>query len=384
MKKLKALLSQFAKQTIPYIVRLSGANILSKKATLEKLQPYEIFNRDSELISIPAVDPAGLPVPDVFAHDRHVTNSKISVYRLSNRPVTVLSYGGVKLGKDILDLDFGSSLFLKTLFRKDRRTSVTCDTCIVLWSHLWGHGYFDYTYFIFAKLLRIKSAMTETEFKQAKIAYPVFSAPFENELLSYAGISEEQIIDTRKYRIEARHYYLANNDSWYYPNQYDLKLVRETRGTKAIDAPLNERIYISRKGRRKLTNEDEVIALLKTYNFAIIEDKKRSVAEQIAIYQNARIIIGPHGASFANIANCSEGTMLIELYPRNYYPDYFRYISYVFGLKFFAIFEDNTGETHYSALENDFTINVAKLKQSLDYILTGFTISDDSSPSLTA
>src|SRR6202012_3871778 len=103
--------------------------------------------------------------------------------------VKVYPHGGVKLGNDVLDMDFGSALFIKSILKKDKRPVIKTGTCIVLWSHYWGNGYFDYMVFIYAKLLRIKNIMDAAEFKQAKIAYPVFGTAFEGELLKYAEVS---------------------------------------------------------------------------------------------------------------------------------------------------------------------------------------------------
>jgi capsular polysaccharide biosynthesis protein len=110
--------------------------------------------------------------------------------------------------------------------------------------------------------------------------------------------------------------------------------------------------------------------VLKEFNFDIIEDVPKTVAEQIALYKNAKVIIGPHGASYTNIINCDPGTILIELFPGGYYPDYFRSLSTSLGLKYYAIFEDNISETHYRNLIDDLTIDPAKIRTALQNILS--------------
>jgi hypothetical protein len=369
MKKIKAFLRDTAKQTIPLLASLFGAKILSKQDTLKKLAAYQVFSDPGEEIMLPPSGNTGLPVAESYAESQVVTTSAVGVYRVSDNP-TIYPYGGVKLGRDVLDLDFGSALFVKTLLKRDKRPFVKCDTCIVLWSHEWGDGYFDYTYFIYAKLLRIKNAMPETEFKKAKIIYPLVHTAFEQELLKYAGVTKDQILDSKTHNVQAAHYYLGNNDSWYYPNKSDLNLLRQTLLPQALAGKTGERIYISRKARRKLINENEVIQVLKEFNFDIIEDTSKTVAEQIMLYKNAKVIIGPHGASYTNIINCAPGTILIELFPGGYYPDYFRSLSSALGFKYYAIFEDNIGETHYRNLGDDLTIDPEKIRIALQHVLS--------------
>jgi hypothetical protein len=369
MKKIKAFLRDTAKQSIPFVASLFGSKILSKHDTLKKLAAYQIFSDPGEEITLPAVSDTGLPVADSYAKTQNVATSAVGVYRVSNK-IKIYPYGGVKLGNDVLDMDFGSALFVKTLLKSDKRPVVNCENCIVLWSHEWGNGYFDYTYFIYAKLLRIKAAMPEANFKNAKIVYPLVNTTFEKELLKYAGVTPDQILDSKTHNVQANQYYLGNNDSWYYPNKSDLNLLRQTLLPQALPGKTGERVYISRKARRRLTNEAEVIDVLKEFNFDIIEDVPKTVAEQIALYKNAKVIIGPHGASYTNIINCDPGTILIELFPGGYYPDYFRSLSTSLGLKYYAIFEDNISETHYRNLIDDLTIDPAKIRTALQNILS--------------
>jgi capsular polysaccharide biosynthesis protein len=267
-------------------------------------------------------------------------------------------------------MDFGSAIFINTLFKSDDREIIKTDSCIVLWSHYWGDGFYDYLLFVYAKLLRIKSAIGEAEFKKCKIIYPLIGTGFEIELIKYAGIDEYQLIDSRAYTIEANNYYLANNDNWYYHNRHDLQLICETLEKVKNTGPTNnERIYISRKGRRRVLNEPEVVAVLKEFDFTILYDEPRLVAEQVTLYRNAKVIIGPHGASFANILNCKPGTILIELFPDDYHPDYFRFMSHIFGLNYFAIFENGVVPTEYWQVNENMTIDTEKVRSTLQKIL---------------
>ncbi len=370
MNKLKNFLYQNTKKLVLFIVQLFGPNLLNKDATLKRLKPYLIFSKEGETVVMPIAGATDSEIPGTYKAERSVTTSSIGVYKISDiNDLTIYPYGGVKLGNDVLDMDFGSAIFINTLFKSDDRTTIKTDSCIVLWSHYWGEGFYDYILFVYAKLLRIKSAIGEAKFKKCKIIYPLIGTGFEIELLRYAGVDEYQIIDSRAYTIEANTYYLANNDNWYHHNRHDLNLIRETLSKVENVGPTYERVYISRKGRRRVLNEPEVIEVLKEFDFTILYDEPRSVAEQVTIYRNAKVIIGPHGASFTNILNCKPETILIELFPDDYHPDYFRFMAHIFNLNYFAIFEDNVVPTEYWQVNEHMTIDADRVRRTLKNLL---------------
>ena len=187
----------------------------------------------------------------------------------------------------------------------------------------------------------------------------------------------DQIIDTRKYKIKAKTFYLSNNPSWFYHHMDDIERLQQVISRVKIEPrPGEEFIYISRKGKRIVRNEDEIIEVLKKFNFTILEDKPRTNAEQMAIFNNAKIIIGPHGAAYANIVWCKPKTHLVELFAKNYYLPYYRYLAVKLDLNYSAIFENNVEDTHYSHLYEDMTIDPQRVQQALEEIMASLKSKD--------
>ena len=64
-----------------------------------------------------------------------------------------------------------------------------------------------------------------------------------------------------------------------------------------------------------VTNESEIIDLLKTYGIVSVELEEMPFAEQVNIFYHAEVVVGPHGGGLANLVFCSKGTKVIELFP---------------------------------------------------------------------
>jgi capsular polysaccharide biosynthesis protein len=77
------------------------------------------------------------------------------------------------------------------------------------------------------------------------------------------------------------------------------------------------RLYISRgdAGKRRVTNESEICALLQAHGFEIVRLRELDFRAQAALFDDAEVVIGPHGAGLANVVFCRPGTKVLELLP---------------------------------------------------------------------
>ena len=356
------------KKFTPLIARLLKVQILNKDQTLSFLKYAEINKYPPISVELEPVENFG-NINNSFWKKDIVRCSYSAVYCISGEELKVLPYGGIQKGSKVLDLDFGSLQFMISGFKMIKRKKKNVKNCIILWSHNWG-GYYDYLFFIYAKLLRIKEIMGEEEFKQSIVLYPLFETSFEGELLKIAGLEENQVYNVKNYTVEAVNYYFANNDSWYYPSIQDIKNLQKISLSQTTNKSSDhKRIYISRNHRRILTNEAEIIKVLQDFDFQIIKDEARTIEEQMEIYSSADIILGPHGASFSNILWCRPNTILIELFSNQYYPPYFKYLANVLGLKYYAILENNVGVNNDVYLSKNIFISPEVIRSSLRKIL---------------
>ena len=99
--------------------------------------------------------------------------------------------------------------------------------------------------------------------------------------------------------------------------------------------------------------------------FGIYKVGKLSFQNQIYLFNNAKVIIGAHGAAFANLSFCKANTKVIE-FKTNTHPSLVdKRISKINNLKFHMIKTQNIKDKN---LFGDIYIDVKKLDKILRYI----------------
>lgn len=88
-------------------------------------------------------------------------------------------------------------------------------------------------------------------------------------------------------------------------------------GFRIPDTKRRRRLYISRRdaARRHVLNEDALEPTLRRHGFEIVTLSGESVARQAALFREAEIVIGLHGAGLTNTGFCQAGTPVVEILP---------------------------------------------------------------------
>lgn len=86
--------------------------------------------------------------------------------------------------------------------------------------------------------------------------------------------------------------------------------------SKKIDKKYSKKVFVSRKDAlyRIIENEDEVFALFEKIGFRRYNLSELSVIEQVALFDQAEIIIGAHSSAFFNWIFCKPATKVIEIF----------------------------------------------------------------------
>ena len=107
-----------------------------------------------------------------------------------------------------------------------------------------------------------------------------------------------------------------------------------------------EEIYVARTDvpERVAENEAELIALLERQGVRIMVPSALSVAEQIAAFRAARLVIGAHGGGMSNIVFCQSGSFVYEMLPRDYPNVGFNRLAQAAGVNYWADLFEGVGE----------------------------------------
>jgi capsular polysaccharide biosynthesis protein len=76
-----------------------------------------------------------------------------------------------------------------------------------------------------------------------------------------------------------------------------------------------ERLYITRRhaARRRIANEDEVVALLTRYNFTVLDSEQLSFSTEVETFARCRALVSLHGAGLTNCVFMPPGGDVLEL-----------------------------------------------------------------------
>jgi capsular polysaccharide biosynthesis protein len=133
-------------------------------------------------------------------------------------------------------------------------------------------------------------------------------------------------------------------------NPVVINQLRDVFLSKFGDVKPHRRIYISRMKakKRKVANEDEVIALLDSFNYEIHYFEDYSFDQQVSICSESLSLIGLHGAGLTNMLFMRPGTQVLELRNENDCENncYFSLASDLNIAYFFQLSKGDQNDTH--------------------------------------
>ena len=100
------------------------------------------------------------------------------------------------------------------------------------------------------------------------------------------------------------------------------------------------RLYISRRkaAQRRLANEPELEAALKSLGFESVCLEDLSLKEQILACARARVVVASHGAGLTNLAFARRLGLVVELIPSSYHVRGFENLTMQLGCRYIGMF----------------------------------------------
>ncbi len=132
----------------------------------------------------------------------------------------------------------------------------------------------------------------------------------------------------------------------------------------------NEKVFIDRSesiyNHCQIINQEEVFDFLSKKKFTKYKVGQLSFEEQIYLFHNAKIIVGPHGAAFTNLIFCQPNTNVIEIMPKANPNKVNKTISKINNLKYQLITTPDLRDDQ--KINGDIKLNIRDLENALNNI----------------
>jgi len=149
-------------------------------------------------------------------------------------------------------------------------------------------------------------------------------APFQVASLRASGIGEHRLLPLAyPSAVSVRHLFYPDlcSSSFTPPRSLRpgvLAWLRETFAPLMASGRRDRKIFISRgeerePHRRRLLNHDEIAGIARNHGFEVVAMEQLNFADQVRMFAEAAVIVGAHGAGFANMAFAPTGAEVVEL-----------------------------------------------------------------------
>ena len=236
-------------------------------------------------------------------------------------------------------------------------------------------GNSNYYHWLFDVLPKIKLYSEVYNIKDLDYLYANKLNNFQADSLIPLNLDKIKIIDTISNRhIEADeimctdhpNYYkgFIENESKKIP-KWIVEWLKNTYSSYAKKFDCNKKIFIDRSSvpskHCQFINYTEISDFLSQKGFSKYKTEKLNFFEEIYLFHNANFIVGAHGAGFANLAFCKEGTKIIEVRPANHTNTLYKRISEINNLDYNLITTDIVSKSNL--IEGDIILNLEELKK---------------------
>lgn len=286
---------------------------------------------------------------------KEIYDDDYSIYQLKNARVwgsngTVISESNnyySELNRYLSSLDKDPIFYQHHFKRPNELKNVT----VAIVASVAGNVYYHWMIDVLPRIILLKKANLFDS-----IDYFFFNTikyPFQIETLSLLGIDKQKIISLDN--LWDSHYLVEN---LYFPSftsklnessQYSIDAIKSCFNIPPV--LVKRRLFLSRKKakNRKLLQEKEILSYLEAYKFELFYPEDHTVSEQAVAFNQAEIIVGPHGSGFTNIVFCKPDTKVVDICAPEWINDCFLKISELNNLDYTRII----GEKHKSYNYNE-------------------------------
>ena len=124
------------------------------------------------------------------------------------------------------------------------------------------------------------------------------------------------------------------------------ELAKGLGGGQGVIGEQRRLVYIERVNSRRPVNTNEFSAWRRRHGFSDVLLEDMPCAEQVVLFQQAKLVLGAHGAGLTNIIHCKSGTPVVELMPSGLDRPCYPVLSQIFDLRHIMIHTPRAGRRH--------------------------------------
>jgi capsular polysaccharide biosynthesis protein len=171
---------------------------------------------------------------------------------------------------------------------------------------LWDDNFFHWMFNSLPRLAVLAASGVEYD----RLLVPAELKPFQRATLEMIGVDLEKLVPFTGRHVQADLLiWVAPLAPLNEPSSFLLEWVKRSLG-QADETP-ERLLYVSRKGgTRKAANEREIFAVLERLGFEFVLPEQLSFPDQVRLFAQTRLAVGPHGSNFVNGIFSRELTVL--------------------------------------------------------------------------
>ena len=149
-----------------------------------------------------------------------------------------------------------------------------------------------------------------------------------------------------------------------YETESLLFAARSLPSSPVREKPARRRLFVSRAGadRRRLLNEAACMEALDELGVELVATEKLTVVDEIALFGEAELIVGGHGAGLVNCAFAPSASVVLELASRTSWDPQIAELAAVKGQTYGVIFGPPVGgRSGWANPHPDFTVDVQRV-----------------------
>ena len=208
-----------------------------------------------------------------------------------------------------------------------------------------GNNYF---HFLFDIITKLKLCDQIIPLNEIDFFYVPGKMQWQIKIFKLFGIPEKKLIDSHVYRHVRAENVIAIDHPWYQKGYVQEEIrnlptwcilwLREKFLRCSKKFQCSSKIFIDRSDSKsnhcKLINNNEIMAHLFRQGFQSYRVSELDFFEQIYLFNNAEIIVGPHGAAFTNIIFSKSLANIVEIIPNDHSSRKCERISKILNLKY--------------------------------------------------